>query len=754
MSRDIRALVKRLSLEEKASLCSGVGAWHTKDLPEHDIPSIMLTDGPHGLRKQTGAQDHMGLNESAPATCFPTAAGLASSWNRELIAKVGAALGEECQAEGVGIVLGPGANIKRSPLCGRNFEYFSEDPYLSSELTTKHVEGVQSQGVGTSLKHFAANNQETRRFNIDVIIDERTFREIYLASFEGAVVNAQPWTVMAAYNKINGEFCSQNTKLLTDILRKEWGFEGFVVSDWGGVSERDAALAAGLDLEMPASNGVGSRKIIDAVNSGSLQPETLDAAVERILTVIFQSVDSKKKDADYDREAHHQLAREVAAESMVLLKNDDAILPLERKGKIAVIGAFAKKPRYQGAGSSKVIPTSLDIPYDEIQKAANGAQLLYAEGYSLESDEIDERLIAEAKSVAREAEAAILFVGLPEKYDAEGVDRTHLRLSDNQNKLIEAVSAVQENIILVLMNGSAIEMPWIHKVKAVLEAYLGGQAMAGAVADLLFGIRNPSGKLAETFPERLSHSPSYINFPGEREKVEYREGLFVGYRYFDKVDVKPLFPFGHGLSYTTFEYSDLRVDKKQIADTEDVKVSVKIKNTGTRAGKEVVQLYVRDVESSVIRPLKELKGFEKVTLEPGEEKGVTFTLGKRAFAFYHVDLKDWYVESGEFEILIGKSSEDIVLSETIHVRSSIKVNKKYTMDSTLGDIRNEPAGAQLVSMLVKGMGYGDDSSAAPFGMNIDSLLHSLKLRIVESQGSVSKEKLDELLKALNEPSLG
>ncbi|RRJ64601.1 glycosyl hydrolase [Paenibacillus oralis] len=750
MERNIKALMARLSLEEKAALCSGVGAWHTKALPEHGIPAIMMTDGPHGLRKQNGVQDHMGLNDSVPATCFPTAAGLASSWNRELVEQVGIALGEECQAEGVGIILGPGANIKRSPLCGRNFEYFSEDTYLSSELATKHIQGVQSQGVGTSLKHFAVNNQETRRFNINVMLDERTFREIYLASFEGAVVNAGPWTIMSAYNKINGVFCSENKRLLTDILRNEWGFEGLVVSDWGAVSEREAALEAGLDLEMPDSNGVGSCKVMEAVQQGSIGLDTLDTAVERILTVIFRAVDSQKENATYDQEAHHQLARAAAAESMVLLKNENAVLPLENKGTIAVLGTFAKKPRYQGAGSSRVQPTKLDIPYEEIQKVARDTELLYAEGYSLEKDEPNEAMIEVAKAVASQADAAILFVGLPEECDAEGVDRKHLRLPDNQNALIEAVSTVQDKIILVLLNGSAVEMPWINKVQAVLEAYLGGQAMAGAVADLLFGVRNPSGKLAETFPEKLSHTPSFINFPGEREQVEYREGLFIGYRYFDKVDTKPLFPFGHGLSYTSFAYSDLQIDKSEITDAEELQVTVKVRNTGQRAGKEIVQLYVKDVESSVLRPVKELKGFEKVELEPGEEKRVAFRLGKRAFAYYHVDLQDWYVESGDFEILIGKSSEDIVLSHTVVVHSTTKVRKKFTLDSTLGDIRAEPAGAGLVNKILMGMGFGSSRTDAPLGMDMDALLNSLKLRIVESHGAIPKEQLEELLAALNE----
>ncbi|MEK4008704.1 glycoside hydrolase family 3 C-terminal domain-containing protein [Paenibacillus sp. FSL H3-0333] len=750
MNRDLKKIISRMTLEEKVRLCSGVGAWNTAALPEHDIPALMLTDGPHGLRKQSGAQDHMGLNDSVPATCFPTAAGLASSWNKTLLEQVGAALGEECQAEDVHILLGPGTNIKRSPLCGRNFEYFSEDPYLSSELTTSYVQGVQSQGVGTSLKHFAVNNQETKRFNINVILDERTLREIYLASFENVIKQAQPWSVMAAYNKINGEYCSQNEKLLNDILREEWEFEGIVVSDWGAVSERDVALSAGMDLEMPDSNGVGSEKIINAVRSGTMSEEILDVAVERILSTIYKTIDNKKDHVTYNQKAHHQFARSVAAESMVLLKNDDQLLPLQKQGKLAVIGAFAKHPRYQGAGSSRVNPTQLEVPMDEIAKTASQARVQYAEGYSLDSGEINAQLIQEAKKVAGESEVAILFVGLPEKYDAEGVDREHLKLPDNQNALIEAVTEIQSNTVIVLFNGSAVEMPWIHKVKGVLEAYLGGQGMAGAVADILFGDKNPSGKLAETFPVQLSQTPSYINFPGEGDKVEYREGLFVGYRYYDKVEIEPLFPFGHGLSYTTFEYSELQLNKKEITDSEEVIVSVKVKNTGGRAGKEIVQLYVQDIVSSVIRPVKELKAFEKIELAPGEEKRVIFKLGKRAFAYYNVELKDWHVESGDFELLIGKSSKEIVLQDTIKVHSSVRLRKKYTLDSTLGDIKSEPAAASFISSLLTGMGFGSSGSEGPFGMDMESLLNSIKLRIIENQRAMPQEQLEQFLAYLNE----
>ena len=746
MDRNIKNIIAKLTLEEKAGLCCGEGFWNTQALPDHGIPAMMLTDGPHGVRKQAGAADHLGVNESNKTTCFPTAAGLASSWNRELLHKVGSAIGLEAQAENVQIVLGPGANIKRSPLCGRNFEYFSEDPYLSSQLGASHIKGVQSQGVGTSLKHFAANDQETRRFNIDVIVDERTLREIYLAGFEGAVTEAQPWTVMCAYNKINGEFCSQNKRLLTDILRNEWDFEGFVVSDWFAVSERDLGLVAGLDLEMPTSAGIGKEKIVSGVKNGSISEESLDQAVERVLKVIFKSVDNRKADASYDKTAHHLLAREVAHESMVLLKNENDILPLDKKGTIAVIGPFAKQPRYQGAGSSRINPTNLDIPLEEITKKADGIHVLYAEGFSLNGENTDIYLQNEAIDTALKSDVCIVFAGLTERDDSEGVDRKHMRLPENQNALIEELSKVQKNLVVVLCNGSAVEMPWVHQVKGILEAYLGGQAMAGAVADILFGDCNPSGKLAETFPVALNQTPCFINFPGDDTKVEYREGVFVGYRYYDKVGFEPLFPFGHGLSYTSFEYSDISLDKDKMLDTDEAKVGATVKNTGSRPGKEIVQLYVRDVESSVLRPVKELKGFEKVCLGPGEEKRIEFTLNKRSFAFYNEDLHGWHVESGDFEILIGKSSKEIELTASIHVESSVRAKKNYTLDSTIADIKDEPAAKELVDGLAKGITGG-----AELGLDIDAVLSSVKIRsvVAMSHGATTLGSLQELIDKMN-----
>jgi len=754
MERDIKSLVSQMTLEEKAGMCSGLDFWHLKGVERLGIPSVMVTDGPHGLRKQQASADHLGLLNSVPATCFPSAVGLASSWDRSLIHKVGVALGEECQAENVAVLLGPGANIKRSPLCGRNFEYFSEDPYLSSQLAASHIKGVQSQGVGTSLKHFAANNQEHRRMTSDSIVDERTFREIYLASFEGAVKEAQPWTVMCSYNKVNGEYASENEYLLTDILKEEWGHEGFVVSDWGAVNERDLGLAAGLELEMPSSGGTGDAKIVEAVRSGKLPIEKLDAAVERILKIIFKSVDNRKPDATYDVEEHHAIAREVARESMVLLKNEDELLPLSKKGKLAIVGELAVKPRYQGGGSSHINPTKLeDISEEIIKSAGSEASVTYAQGYELNSDHTNETLLEEAKQIAADADTVILFAGLPDRYESEGFDRTHLRLPDAQIELIQAIAEVQRNIVVVLSNGAPIEMPWLDNVKSVLEAYLGGQALGGAIADILFGDANPSGKLAETFPVKLEHNPSYLNFPGEGDRVEYKEGLFVGYRYYDMKEIKPLFPFGHGLSYTTFDYSNLVISQSSILDNEEVTVSVDVTNTGKRAGKEIVQLYIRDVESSVIRPLKELKAFDKVELQPQETKTVTFKLNKRSFAYYNVEMKDWHVETGAFQILVGRSSQDIVLQGEIQVKSTIESKPVYHRNSTLGDIMENGEAFSIVMEWLKQSPLGAMMTAQEGeGAELaQAIIKYSPLRTIAgfSGGAITDKHLEELLQQLN-----
>lgn len=748
MERDIKKIISQMTLEEKASLCSGLDMWHTKPIERLGIPSIMMTDGPHGLRKQVGPN----FSDSVPATCFPTASCLASSWDRALIEKVGKAIGEECQAEGVSIILGPAVNIKRSPLCGRNFEYFSEDPYLSSELAKSYISGVQSQGVGTSIKHFAANNQEHRRLTIDEIIDERTLREIYLASFENAVKYAQPWTVMAAYNKINGRYCSENEFILTKVLKEEWGHEGFVVSDWGAVDNRVSALMAGLELEMPSSYGINDKKIVEAIKSGKLLEEVLDRAVERLLRIIFKAIDNKKEGATYDKLAHHNLARDIAKECIVLLKNENNILPLKKQGTIAIIGAFAKKPRFEGGGSSHVNPTMVDIPYEEIEKiVGNDTKLLYAQGYDPSTEEINENLIDEAKETAKKADIAVIFAGLPDNYESEGYDRTHMRMPESHNRLIFEVANVQKNTVVVLFNGSPVEMPWIENVKGLIEAYLPGQGGGNAIAEILFGLANPCGKLAETFPQKLSHNPSYLNFPGEDDRVEYREGIFIGYRYYDKKGIEPLFPFGYGLSYTTFEYTGISVDKKEISDNDTVTVTVKVKNTGNMAGKEIVQLYIRDVDSSAIRPEKELKGFEKIELQPGEEKSVTFTLDKRAFAYYNVDIKDWYVETGEFEILVGSSSRDIRLKEAIKVNSTTKIKKRFTRNTPIGDLLEDPVGSfifkQIMDQIKQNIPFFAGAEKSPMMMAIFRYM-PLRGLINFSRGAFTEEMLNDLLAKL------
>lgn len=662
----MKQLTEQMTLEEKASLCSGQDFWFLKGIKRLGIPSIMVTDGPHGLRKQAGAADHVGLNQSVPATCFPTASALAATWNRDLIYQVGAALGEECRQEKVGVILGPGLNIKRSPLCGRNFEYFSEDPYLAGEIASSHINGVQSQGVGTSMKHYAANNQEHRRMTIDVIVDERALREIYLAGYEIAVKKAQPWTVMCSYNRINGVYACENQYLMNEILKEEWGHQGLVVTDWGAMNERVPALKAGVDLEMPGPSTENDARILAAVRSGELDEAVLDQAVERILTLIFKAQTGLAQDFSYDAAAHHALARRVASEGAVLLKNDGQLLPLQPGVRIALIGRFARHPRYQGAGSSLMNPSRLDNLYDELATLVGETNIVYAAGYTEKGDIVDETLIQEALAAARETGVVVVCAGLTDLHEVEGVDRAHMKLPAGHDALIQRVAAVHKNVVVVLSNGSPVEMPWIAEVPAVLEGYLGGQAGAGVLADILTGRVNPSGKLAETFPLKLQDTPAQP-FPGSPSTVEYRESLYVGYRFYDAADLEVLFPFGHGLCYTNFTYDDLQLEP----DGETVLVKFKIKNTGAVVGKEIAQVYVRDLQSTAFRPKKELTGFAKVELAPGEETGVQISLDRRAFAFYDAGSKDWVVEAGEFEIQVGASSRDIRLVDTICLSTTI-----------------------------------------------------------------------------------
>lgn len=755
MTREkLQELIGKMTLEEKASLCSGADFWHTESVERLGIPAMMVSDGPHGLRKQDQEADHLGVNDSIKAVCFPAGCGTAASFNRELITGMGEVLGEECQAEGVGVILGPAVNIKRSPLCGRNFEYYSEDPMVASEMAGALIKGVQSKNVGTSIKHFLANNQETRRMSSSSEVDERTLREIYLAAFEGAVSSQKPWTVMCSYNKINGTYAAEHKEALTDILRGEWGFDGFVVSDWGAVNNRVPDLEAGLDLEMPASGGINDKQIVDAVKEGRLEESVLDRAVVRILNIVYRFEETRDKSAVFDRDKDHEYAKKVAEETIVLLKNEDGLLPLSEKEEIAFIGKYARQPRFQGGGSSHINSHKVTGAWDVVKDWGN---ITFAEGYGDQEDVTDEALIAEAVEKAGKAKAAVIFAGLPDAFESEGFDRSHMGMPNCQNELINRVAAVQPNTIVVLHNGSPVEMPWADQVKGIVEAYLSGQAVGAAVVDILFGKVNPSAKLPETFPYKLEDNPSYLYYLGEGDKVEYREGVFVGYRYYDtkKMDVR--FPFGYGLSYTTFAYSNLKLSAAQIKDTDTLTVSVDVTNTGSMAGKEVVQLYVSDVESTVIRPVKELKGFDKVDLQPGETKTVTFTLGKRAFAYWNTQIHDWHVESGEFRILVGKSSRDIQLEETVTVESTVKLPVHFTLDSTFGDLMQDKKAREILEPMMKldmVGGQEEDSDVAASAISsemMEAMMKYMPLRGVLSfsSGKVSLEQLQGLLDQLN-----
>ena len=758
----IKKLIEELTLEEKASLCSGADFWHTKAVERLGLPAVMVSDGPHGLRKQDMLDKQLGLGASIKAVCFPTASALACSFDVELLNTLGCALGDECQAEEVSTLLGPAVNMKRSPLCGRNFEYLSEDPYLAGELASSYVNGVQSKNIGTSVKHYAANNQETRRMSISSEVDERTLREIYLTAFETIVKKAQPWTMMCSYNCINGVYSCENDWLLNKVLREEWGFQGLVMTDWGAMNDRVKAVKAGLDLEMPSASGITDNHLVEAVKNGTLSLEVLDLAVERVLTLVKKFYQGKSEGATYDLEEHHSLARKLAAECAVLLKND-AVLPLKETAKVAFIGEFAATPRFQGGGSSHINCFKVTSALE----ASKEYSVSYAKGFDILNDESDAELVAEAVKLAKASEVAIIFAGLPDHYESEGYDRNHLNLPACQNTLIEEVVKVQPNTIVVLHNGSPVVLPWADKVKGILEVYLSGQAVGESTVDLLYGKVNPSGKLAETFPKRLQDNPSYLNFPGTNRAVEYKEGVFIGYRYYDAKDMDVLYPFGFGLSYTTFDYSDLELtvlngteshklaNKLHIKDTEQLQVSLKVKNTGMVSGKDIVQLYIQDKEAFVSRPLKELKGFVKVSLAPGEEKTVTFTLDKRSFAYYSTELNDWYAESGTFVVLIGKSSREIILSASVEMESSVTlpfvVDDRTTyadvidqmedptelMNMILGSFGNTSAGedsaaedttgeSRMLIEMIKGLALHSIRSFAAFGLNLDDIEALLK----------------------------
>ena len=710
---DVKAIVSQMTLEEKVALCSGKNFWHLQTPERLGIEPVMVSDGPCGIRKQADAADHLGLNASVPATSYPTGSCMACSFDRALFRESGVTLGHACQAEQLSVLLGPAANIKRSPLCGRNFEYLSEDPYLTGELAASYIDGVQSQNVGVSLKHFAVNNQEYHRMSSDSVVDERALREIYLAGFETAVRRAKPWTVMCSYNRVNGTYAAENKRLLTEILRDEWGFDGYVVSDWGATTaERVKCLEAGLDLEMPGKNAANDRQLVEAVQNGTMDEKVLDTAAERILTVVLKYLDHKKPETVIDFEADHEKARKIAAESMVLLKND-GVLPLKKDAKVAFVGEFARTPRFQGGGSSNVNAYKVTSALEAAETM--GLHVSFAPGYATKTPEPDAALLEEAAKTAEAADVAVVFVGITDAMESEGFDRRTLSMPENHEALVATVSKVQKNTVVVVMCGGCITMPWLSDVRGVLYAYLGGEAVGPATLDLLFGDANPSGKLAESFPKRLEDNPSYLYYFGdEQNRTEYREGIFVGYRYYDKKNIDVLFPFGYGMSYTTFEYSDLRLDKAEMLDTDTLTVTVKVKNTGAVRGKEVVQLYVGMPQSRTIRPEKELRGFEKVELAPGEEKTVSFTLSKRAFAYYRTDIADWYAESGDYVIMAAKSSRDVACTATVRVTSTTEIKRVYTMNSTVEEIMESPVGREFIGKMIASSGLvPSDASEGP-----------------------------------------
>ena len=697
----INEIISELTLEEKASLCSGRDDWSTQPIERLNIPWIWLSDGPHGLRRAP-ATNKAGYGDQHPATCFPTASALAASWDTDLIYSVGQSLGVECQALGVNVLLGPGVNIKRSVLGGRNFEYFSEDPVLSGEIGAAFINGVQSQGVGTSLKHFAANNVETRRMHINSDLDSRTLNEIYLTPFEIAVKKAQPWTIMACYNRVQGEYGTQSVDLLTKKLKEEWGFEGIVISDWFAVIDRVKGIEAGMHIEMPGVHKYNDKLIVESVKNGTLAEAKVDALVREILRIVYKAKSLQKENAEFDIEEHHQFARRVSGETITLLKNDQSVLPIKnsRYKKIAVIGEFASNPRFQGNGSSEVKPTKLDNVLNLLnEEYGSSFEINYAQGYNLRDDS-DFSLIDDAKNIAANSDIVLIFAGLPLHYESEGIDRKHIDMPESHNKLINELTMLNKNTVVILTNGSAVAMPWANNVDAIVESWLGGQAGAGGVIDVLFGKVNPSGKIAETFPVKLEDTPAYFNFPGEEGDALYGERLFVGYRYYDYKNIEPLFSFGHGLSYTTFEYSDLRILNKNITDKDELSVKLKIKNTGELKGKEVVQLYVKDEQSSLIRPKKELKKFVKVELMPGEEKEITFNLYARDFSYYDSKRNTWIAESGSFVILVGASSRDIRLTENIALKSTQNIPLNYDEYTFIREYWDNPDSKELLKKLV------------------------------------------------------
>lgn len=729
-----QSIIDQMTLEEKVALCSGKGQYTAKAFEKYGIPGIAMNDGPHGLRKLPSGDEQFGINNSLPATCFPTASLTACSWDRDLLHEMGIAIAEEALQEQVSIVLGPGANIKRNPLCGRNFEYFSEDPFLAGEMAASWIDGVQSLGVGASLKHLAGNNQEDERMSSDSLVDERTLREIYLPAFEKAVKSARPATVMCAYNKLNGIYCSDNRYLLRDILRNEWGFQGVIMTDWGAMNDRVKAFEAGLDLEMPGSNGYFDHMVITAIQNGQLSEERLDESVDRLLDLILASASILKKDYKYDEEEHHLLAKKIAANSAVLLRNEENILPVQKGKQVALVGELAKYPRYQGAGSSHINPTRLSSAIDGFNSL--GYDYTYYPGYALKGP-APESLLAEAVAGAKECDVAIIFAGLPDQYESEGYDRANMAMPDSHNTLIARIAEVNPNTVVVLAGGAPVEMPWLPKVKAVLNMYLAGQAGGLAAAELLAGAVNPSGKLAESYPQRYADVPSAGFYKTGRKQAQYREGLYIGYRYYDKARKNVLFPFGHGLSYTSFEYRDLVVSHAELHSPYELNVSVTVRNTGSVDGAEVVQLYVSDLEQPVFRPEKELKEFTKVFLKAGEEKQITFTLNSRSFAIYDPAVGNWVVPDGTYAVLVGASSRDIRLRTQVKVHGQPVPSANQPIPRWYHDLSGQVTQADFESLLcreiepVKLRRKGEYTLDCTFGDMQDSLIIKQVIKRIE-----------------------
>ena len=798
-------IVGKMSLEQKATFVSGYDYWHLEEAPDLGLPKICITDGPHGLRKAKGkdyvpeegeakSSGGIGLGNSVPTTCFPPAATSSCSWDDDLLFEEGVAMAEECLKEKVSVILGPGTNIKRAPTCGRNFEYFSEDPLLAGKCSAAIINGVQSKGVGTSLKHFACNSQEAFRMVLNEVIDERTMREIYFPAFEIAVKEAQPWTIMNSYNRINGVYASQNEWMQQQVLRKEWGFKGLIVTDWGASVDRVDGVKAGTDLEMPSSGNLNAKKIVAAVKDGTLDEAVLDERVDAVVDLILKSKPALEKTHTYDKKAHHKIAQKIAEGSMVLLKNDDSILPLQAGQKVAVIGEMAKAPRFQGAGSSVINPTMLSNAYDELVEL--GVDVTYAQGYYKSAGTKKEQktrmteaqLTEEAVNVAKNADVAVVFAGLTEDFEGEGYDRETINMPPNHNKLISDVAAANPNTIVVLAGGSVVLMPWLSEVKGLLNSGLGGQAAGAAVANILTGKVNPSGKTSETYPVSFEANPTFGNYPGGPVTSEHKESVYIGYRYYDSANEDVVFPFGFGLSYTTFEYSDIKLSADSIKDTDTLTVSFKVKNTGEVAGAEIAQVYVADKESTIFRPTKELKGYKKVFLNAGEEKEVSVELSKRAFAFYNVNINDWCVESGDFDIMVCASSRDVKLTATVNVEApaceipdyratapayyndvknitrddfaavygelpnpQIDTSKRIDKYSCLNDARHTKWGGRLcrlISKVMSGMGSAENGD----GKMLAAMATQIPVRnfVQMSMGAFSEYQAEGLLMMLND----